>query len=400
MMALLDTNSVLLGDVTPPLMPQRGAPSPEGTANSSDEEEGTSPIGGGRPPMTPMRAKMHADEVFLRNMVGLLNKRGYNVRDSVVESSNVSSSASFTRSSSITSTGSAVSSVILSLREPNHGQTPLHIAVRKGDCQVLEALLEHESAEEIVDAPDYNGNTALHFAAGCWRQPSCLSITDSLLAAGADVNAENKRGLAPLAVHMLTLKIDNPALVLKLLEAGADPNSEAEGVSLLHLAAKRDFPAVAGVLVAFGASMIALNADGLMCFEVASKRVKQFMVRSIQKAPAYLSTRQRNTCMRCKSPALLSPKKVLGNIFKRLFGIPVRAHQCNCYHCGMLFCMQCLKPSAASSAIPFVRDDDDAMGLDKLKTCRLCEAILVERKRKLASQHTFDMHLMGFQTSI
>ncbi|KAF4320375.1 hypothetical protein BBO99_00003996 [Phytophthora kernoviae] len=313
---------------------------------------------------------MHSDEVFIRNMVGLLNKRGYNVRDSALETSIASSNASFTRSS-----------------------------IRKGDTPVLDALLEHESVEELIDAPDFNGNTALHFAAGNWRQPQCMNITERLLEAGADVNAQNKRGLTPLAVHMLTLKIDNPMLVLKLLEAGADPNTEAEGVAVLHVAARRNLPAVSGVLVGFGASMLSLNTDGLMCYEVAPNRVKQFMVRSISKAPAYVPMHQRSSCMRCKSTTLLTAKKSFGNMLKKLFGMHMQAHQCNCYHCGMIFCAQCLKPSSAVTAIPFVRKEEDAEP-GNIKTCRLCEAILLDSKRKQASQHAFDMHVMGFKTSI
>jgi len=394
-------DSCFLRDVAPPLTAPKADLSPEGTATSSDDEESNNHSHGsstGRPPLTPMTRAKNPDEVFLKNMLGLLNKRGYNVRDSALETSIASSSASFSRSSSITSTGSAVSSVLLALREPNHGQTPLHIAVRKGDVQVLDALLEHESIDELLDAPDFNGNTALHFAAGNWRLPTCLTVTERLLEAGANVNAHNKRGLTPLAVHMLTLKIDNPTLVVKLLEAGADPNTEAEGVALLHLSARRDLPVISGVLVAFGASMLSLNDDGLMCYEVAPSRVKQFMVRSVSKAPAYLPMTQRSTCMRCKSPALLNPKKAFGNMMKRVLGMHMRAHQCNCYHCGMLFCSQCLKPSGAVSAIPFVRDDDDPS--DKIRTCRLCEAVLLERQRKQKTQQAFEKHLIGFQTSI
>ncbi|ETI32355.1 hypothetical protein F442_20617 [Phytophthora nicotianae P10297] len=403
-MAMVDLrDSSFLQDVESPLTVPKVTPeSSEGTVVSSDEEETNNhshASSTGRPPMTPMRTgKATADEVFLRNMLGLLNKRGYNVRDSALETSITSSSASFTRSSSITSTGSTISSVLLALREPNHGQTPFHIAVRKGDVQILDALLEHESIDELLDAPDFNGNTALHFATGNWRHPMCLTITERLLEAGANVNAQNKRGLTPLAVHMLTLKIDNPTLIVKLLEAGADPNTEAEGVAVLHLAARRDLPVISGVLVAFGASMLQLNTDGLMCYEVAPNRVKQFMVRSINKTPAYLPMTQRSTCMRCKSPTLINSKKAFGNMMKKVLGMHMRAHQCNCYHCGMLFCSQCLKPSAAVSAIPFVRDDDDPD--DKIKTCRLCEAVLLERKRKQATQHAFDMHLMGFNRTV
>ncbi|KAL4176989.1 hypothetical protein KRP22_001925 [Phytophthora ramorum] len=390
-------DSRFLRDVAPPLTAPKRAESPEGTTSSSDDEDSSNNNNhsdSGRPP----RSKLNADEVFLRNMLGLLNKRGYNVRDSALETSTASSGASFSRSSSLTSSGSTLSSVLLALREPHHGQTPLHIAVRKGDAQVLDALLEHESIDELLDAPDFNGNTALHFAAGNWRQPECLAITERLLEAGARVDVLNKRGLTPLAVHLLTLKVDNPTLVVKLLEAGADPNTEAEEVAVLHLAAKRHLPVISGVLVAFGASMCALNNDGLMCYEVAPNRVKQLMVRSVSKAPAYLPMTQRSTCMRCKSPTLLNPKKAFGNLMRKVLGMHLRAHQCNCYHCGMLFCSECLKASAAVSAIPFVREDEDPD--ETVKTCRLCEAVLLERKRKQASQHALDMHLRGFNTSI
>ncbi|CAH0514088.1 unnamed protein product [Peronospora belbahrii] len=387
----------------PAVLALKAAKSPEGTTTSSDDEESNnhhSQSSSSRTavlPATLLRGKVHADEVFLRNMVGLLNKRGYNVRDSALETSIASSCASSSYSSSFTSQCS-ISSALLALREPNHGQTPFHIAVRKGDVQILDALLEHESMNQLLDAPDFNGNTAMHFATGNWRQPTCLDVTERLLEAGANVNTENKRGLTPLAVHMLTLHIDNPTLIVKLLEAGADPNTEAEGVAILHLAIRRDSPMIAGVLVAFGASMLSLNMDGLMCYEVASPRVKQFMVRSINKTPAYLPMTQRRTCMRCKSSSLVGPKKAFSNMMKRMLGMRMRTHQSNCYHCGMLFCLQCLKPSGAVSAIPFVRADEDPS--DKIKTCRLCEAVLFERKRKQASQHTFDMHLMGIHTSI
>lgn len=341
-----------------------------------------------------------SDEVLVRNLLALLNKRGYNVRESVLaESSDLSTATSLTRSSSMTSTTSSVSSVVLALRDPSHGQTPLHIAVRKGDLQVLTALLEHESAEQVVDAPDFNGNTALHFAAGNWRHPHALAVISALMDAGADVAARNNRGLSPVAVHMLTLKVDNPAVLIKLLEAGADPDTEVDGASLLHLAARREFGVIAGVLVAFGASMTALNQHGLMCYEVASRRVQRFMVRSIHKPPPFVTLAQRSKCMRCKSPSLLKPQRAVANFFKHVFGARVNPRQSNCYHCGMLFCAQCLKHSAVSCAVPFVRDGDSET-LDHIKTCRTCEAVLAERLQKHVAQRAFDAHMMGFSTSL
>ncbi|TYZ63103.1 hypothetical protein PybrP1_004617 [[Pythium] brassicae (nom. inval.)] len=373
----------------------RGSSSPRSAASSSSDDDSDSDVTPTHSLLGPpalshaFSARAHADEVFQKNIVGILNRRGYNVRDSVL----FAAESSDTSTSSITSTGSSISSVLLGLREPVHGQGPLHIAVRKGDCQVLDAVLENGFVDDIVNVQDNNGNTALHFAAGAWRRPQGLQMLSSLLAAGADVAVRNKRGLTPVAVLMLTLKIDNPALLLKLLEYGADPDTEVDGVSLLHIAARRDFGVIAGVLVAFRGSLTALNHDGLMCYEVASKRVKRFMVRSLHSAPPYLPPAQRSKCMLCSAP-LLSATKVVANFVKRALGLKPARHQCHCYHCGLVFCAQCLKRTQAAAALPFARSPDDKLA--KVKTCRLCEATLQERRQKQHSQRAFDAHLLGF----
>lgn len=358
---------------------------------SNNSETRTSNVSLPTPPPRQFSSRLNAEEVFQKNIVGILNKRGYNVRDSILAES------SETSTSSITSTSSSISSVLLGLREPVHGQGPLHIAVRRGDCQVLDAVLENGYADEIINVQDNNGNTALHFAAGAWRRPQSLPMATSLLAAGADVTIKNKRGLTPIGVHMLTLKIDNPMLLIKLLEFGSDPDTEIDGSSLLHIAARRDFGVIAGVLVAFRGSMTALNHDGLMCYEVASKRIKRFMVRSIHSAPPFVPPSQRSKCMLC-SAALLTPKKALANFLKKVVGLKVARHQSNCYHCGMVFCGTCLKRTQSSDAIPFTRSPDDKLA--KVKTCRLCESTLHERLQKKYAQRSFDAHLMGFGSSI
>lgn len=396
--------AVLRLDVSPPLRPSALEPAerarPPRHARLDSDEDDVTTTASSRNLGSFGVPRVDADDVLVRNLVALLNKRGYNVRESVLaESSDLSTATSLTRSSSMTSSSSSVSSVVLALRDPSHGQTPLHIAVRKGDMHVLAALLDHDGAEQVVDAPDFNGNTALHFAAGNWRHPQTLATLDALLAAGADAGARNRRGLTPIAVHMLTLKLDNPAVLIKLLEAGADPDTEVDGASLLHLAARREFGVVAGVLVAFGASMMALNQHGLMCYEVASKRVQRFMVRSIHKPPPFVTLTQRNKCMRCKSPSLLKPQRAVANFFKHLVGARINPRQSNCYHCGMLFCAQCLTHSDVSCAVPFVRDGDEE-NLRSIKTCRMCEAVLAERLQKHIAQRAFDAHMMGFGTSL
>ncbi|TMW65832.1 hypothetical protein Poli38472_003597 [Pythium oligandrum] len=323
-----------------------------------------------------------AEEIFQKNFVGILNKRGYNVRDSSLGPL-TGQEISETSTESMTSTSSSISSVILSLREPNHGQGPLHIAVRKGDLQVLDALLENECADEMINLQDNNGNTALHFACGSWRRPQCASIVGRLLATGADVNMKNKRGLTPIAVHMLTLHVDLPAVIAQLLESGADPNTEIDGETLLHIAVRRNLSTICGGLVAFGASLTALNLDGLMCYEAAPTRLKHVMINHIIHAPPFLSPNQRSRCMRCGS-GLLSTKRVFVNFLKRILHVRINSHQSNCYHCGLLFCSQCLQHTSVADTLPasFTRSRVD--DLSKVKTCPLCEGVIKERLQKLS----------------
>lgn len=341
---------------------------------------------------TPSRyrgsVRLPAEEAFHKNLVGMLNKRGYNVCDSGTFSL-IGNETSETSTSSVSSSTSSMSSMIIGLREPNHGQGPLHIAVRKGNLQVLEALLENDCVDELINMDDNNGNTALHFAAGSWRRPQCATMVVGLLRAGADVRLKNKRDLPPLAVHMLTIKVDNATVVAQLLEYGADPQIEVDGESLLHIAIKRDLPAICGALVAYGASLIALNNEGLMCYEVAPQRIKRVMLRNIRAAPQFLPAHQRSKCMRCHGP-LLGTSKIVGNFFKKLVGGKVSTHQCNCYHCGLLFCTQCLKRTQVADALHAQFSRSRLDDLSSVKTCPYCEAVLTERLQRIRAKETLE----------
>lgn len=376
---------------------QEGDPDEDVSTSSQTSSSGGS-LSDGRT-VQVARLRDSPDEIFQKSMVNMLNKRGYNVRETSFNLLAVSPSPAMesteSLSGSFSSTTSSISSVILGLREPNHGQGPLHIAIRKGDCQVIDAILSNECVEEVVNATDNNGNTALHFAAGSWRRPQCASIVQSLLVSGARVHAPNKRGLTPIGVHMLTVKVDNPVIVAMLLENGANANTEVEGVSILHHAARRSFAAIASVLVSHGASMAALNQDGLMCIEVASMRVKRFMLRSIASAPPFVPVTQRSKCMRCNS-ALYTTKKLVSNFFRRLVGGKISPHQFNCYHCGFLYCSKCLKYSNVADVLPsgFLRCRND--DLANVKTCIFCEAILRERRQNKSARNSFDQSALGY----
>ena len=87
-------------------------------------------------------------------------------------------------------------------------------AAKGQDLAAVQALL-NEPVDVNIAAPD--GATALHWAS-YWDAPD---LVDLLIDAGADLDATNDYGIAPLA-----LACDNGAgaMVTRLLEAGADPD--------------------------------------------------------------------------------------------------------------------------------------------------------------------------------
>lgn len=108
------------------------------------------------------------------------------------------------------------------------GQTPLHIAVKRGSIAALEALIKEKKA--LLDVADKAGNTPLHIAA---------TLGDSkkiqiLIGAGACLNPKNKAGVSPLdfeqvrsiAYSMLITAIQtkDDLSVQQLLEQRIDPN--------------------------------------------------------------------------------------------------------------------------------------------------------------------------------
>ncbi|OIQ92587.1 phosphocholine transferase AnkX [mine drainage metagenome] len=105
---------------------------------------------------------------------------------------------------------------------------PLSVAVRKGNLKAVDSLL---AAGADVNAPDILGRTALHVAAFYNRK----QIAALLLAHGADVKASDSEGLTPLHAAVLAANADIATL---LLDKGADVNAVTDtGKTPLHLAA-------------------------------------------------------------------------------------------------------------------------------------------------------------------
>jgi ankyrin repeat protein len=112
----------------------------------------------------------------------------------------------------------------------------------------------------------YAGDTALHVAAAAYE----TEIARMLLAAGADVQARNRRGQEPL--HAAS--VGNPgsprwnpsaqaATIVLLIEAGADPNAmDKSGVSPLHKAIRTRCAEAVRTLLAHGGDPALKNKSG------------------------------------------------------------------------------------------------------------------------------------------
>jgi hypothetical protein len=110
------------------------------------------------------------------------------------------------------------------------------------------------------------GDSALHIAAAAYQ----AEIARSLLAAGADVHARNRRGAEPLHAAAAGLPGSprwNPdaqtATIVCLIKAGADPNTvDKSGVSPLHIAVRTRCAKAVATLIEHGADATRQNGSG------------------------------------------------------------------------------------------------------------------------------------------
>lgn len=126
---------------------------------------------------------------------------------------------------------------------------------------------------ETCRAQLYAGDTALHAAAFAYD----VATARRLVGSGADVRARNRRGAEPL--HAATTGAPgsanwNPgrqrAVIVYLVEAGADPNAVAVGgVTPLHRAVRNRCSAAVDALLDMGADLRLANDNGSTAFELA-----------------------------------------------------------------------------------------------------------------------------------
>ncbi|RYG42833.1 ankyrin repeat domain-containing protein, partial [archaeon] len=132
-------------------------------------------------------------------------------------------------------------------------------AAHSGASQAVLALV---AAGAGVNAVDKKGNTALHLLAGC-KFSAVTAAMNALLAAGADPSMPNAKRVLPL---MVATETGNTEAIAILAAARTAPSKSAARTSTpLHVLAKSKVSTVAAdirVLVAGGADLNAVDAEG------------------------------------------------------------------------------------------------------------------------------------------
>lgn len=138
--------------------------------------------------------------------------------------------------------------------QDEHGNTPLHKAIEKGDKEIIELLI---SKGAYVDAKDKNRNTPLHFAI----RKKDVKLIEMLVAKGANICAENNDGESPLAQAIISNDQEALDELLKSKKMYINDACFHSRFTALHLAASINNKVVIEKLLAKGANINTTNGD-------------------------------------------------------------------------------------------------------------------------------------------
>ncbi|OQR87854.1 myosin-like protein [Achlya hypogyna] len=271
--------------------------------------------------------------------------------------------------------------------EPKHGQTALHLAVRKGHYTIINELCKTKMIPELITMQDRNGNNALHFAVARDRKngPRLLQF---LLQHGAvaTVDTPNARHQTPLVVHVMTTRQTDPTITEILLEAGASPSvALLDGSTMLHVAVERDLLDIACMLIKYGAQLNATDQEGVRVIELAQRdnaRLKK-LINAITSPPLWMSEKEKKGCMVCLRP----------------FKFGHRRHHCK--HCGRVCCTECASFQVELCKFPANFPGRVTAGgkpvMDKQRVCRTCHGVFKLRGVKNEAKNGFLARVLGYE---
>lgn len=248
-------------------------------------------------------------------------------------------------------------------RDPTHGQTAMHIAIRYGQFAMVRTFCNKQFKHLLLEAVDSRENTPLHLATAKSRR-----ITKYLLEQGASVTKLNNRGQTPLGVHILTARRDDPLIAEMLLQHQANPNAALGSSNLLHKAVEQELYEIAYRLVRYGARMDVKDEQSKMVFDKVNRKVLRQLISKISHPPVWVPDEERPNCMLCSRK------------FNR-FRVGVRRHHCR--HCGRVCCGQCSTISVESAEFPptfaGILAKEQHQRHDRARVCKTCNVVFRER---------------------
>jgi ankyrin repeat protein len=176
---------------------------------------------------------------------------------------------------------------LLYLEPSSENNSILHIAIRNGHKDLLEALIKNDYK---VNAQDSDGRTALMLAA----QSGHKDVVEALICKGAEVNAKTPSDWTALMIAALSGHKD---VVEALIDGGAEVNAKAsDDWTALMLAAQRGHKDIVEVLLGKGAKVNAQKPDGCTALMLAAQNGHKDIVEVLIGGGAKVNAKASDDC--------------------------------------------------------------------------------------------------------